>query len=600
MSLFAELKRRNVFRAAAAYLALGWVVTQVTSTVGPALHLPEWITPVVVWIGVIGFPFVLIFSWVFELTPEGIRREREVDPSASIRQVTATRLDYLAIGLFSVAIVLFAADRFMARSEVPKPAPPATAPAATPPDAPRAAEAKSIAVLPFADLSPGGDQAYFSDGMAEEILDALAQVPGLKVAGRTSSFYFKGKNETVQAIGAALGVAHVLEGSVRKQGEQVRITAQLIQTKDGFHMWSESFDGDLKNVFELQERIAHAIVGKLKLVLDGGQTRLAQKGTLVPEAHQQYLRGRYFLMRRGFANLRNAEAAFNAAIAADASYADAWAGLAQVNALLPEYSTFDPEAHGRFVDTVPQALEAAARALALDPTSARALSARAYVKTGTLFDWDGAEADYRAAIASDPHDATARQWYGEMLTYQRRFDEAVKSFDTAVEVEPLAPIVHFARGLCLWSKGDLDGAIASFEEGHRIAPELYNLNFNRVLVFVDARRFDQARAAVADMPREQQDFFGAFVAAVADGSGRERVVQEVLSREVAGITGTPVMLMMLGEHEQALAMIERLFAARDPLREFLYTHRAFTPLRSDPRFQALTRQIGLPKAAPGP
>jgi serine/threonine-protein kinase len=369
-------------------------------------------------------------------------------------------------------------------------------------------------------------------------------------------------------------------------------------------MWSESFDGDLKNVFELQERIARAITAKLKVVLQGEQAPLAQKGTSVPEAHQQYLRGRYFLMRRGFTNLRNAEAAFKAASTADANYADAWAGLAQAYALLPEYSTFDPDAHGRFVDTVPQALEAAARALALDPTSARALSARAYVKTGTLFDWDGAEADYRAAIASDPHDATARQWYAEMLMYQRRYDEALKSYDAAVEIEPLGPIMYFSRGLARWMKGDLEGSLADFDEGHRIAPELFNLNFNRLLVLVDARRFDQARAAVADMPRERQDFFSAFVAAVQDGTGRERVVQEVVSTEIAGITGTPVMLMMLGEREKALAMLERQFAARDPLREFVYTHRVFEPLRSDPRFQALGKQIGLPKAprgaTPGP
>jgi len=501
--------------------------------------------------------------------------------------------------LFSVAIVLFVADRFMARGEAPGRAPAAassTAPAAAGPGTGiAAAEAKSIAVLPFADLSPAGDQAYFSDGMAEEILDALAQVPGLKVAGRTSSFSFKGKSETVQAIGAALGVAHVLEGSVRKQGDQVRITAQLIQTKDGFHMWSESFDGDLKNVFELQERIAHAIVDKLKLVMAGGQTQLAQKGTELPEAHQQYLRGRYFLTRRGYANLKGAAAAFQSAVTADANYAEAWAGLAQAYALIPEYSTFDPDAHGHFDDTVRDAIEAAGRALALEPSSARALSARAYVKTATLFDWDGAEADYRAAIASDPRDATARQWYGEMLEYQGRYDEALASFDKAVELEPLAPIVHFSRALCRWMKGDIDGAIAGFEDGHRIAPELYNLAFNRMLVLVDARRFEQALAAAKDMPREQQDTWTRFIAAVKDGTGHDSVVREIESRDIAGVTGTPVLLMMLGEREKALAMLERLFAARDPLREFVYTHRVFVPMRTDPRFQALMRQIGLPK-----
>jgi TolB-like protein len=478
---------------------------------------------------------------------------------------------------------------------IPGPAPTAAAPAEQPAAGPAAPDERSIAVLSFTDLSPNKDQEYFSDGMAEEILDALAKMPGLKVAGRTSSFYFKGKNETVQTIGAALGVAHVLEGSVRKQGDKVRITAQLLQAKDGFHLWSESYDGDLADVFALQERIAHAIAGQLKVVLAAPVAALPQEPTENTEAHQQFLRGRYFLMRRGFLNLRNAEGAFKAAVAADAGYAEAWAGLAQVYALLPEYSAFDPDSKAR-VDTVPQALDAAARALALDPRSSRALSARAYVKTGTLFDWDGGEADYKAAIASDPRDFTALQWYGEFLTYQRRWDEAQRSFDAAVAAEPLAPIVHFARALCTWWRGDTEGALAGLDEALRIAPELYNVTANYILLLVDMRRFAEARKAAAT--RTDREYWGAFIDAAESGRDVDRVVARIRGSALKEVTSTPAMLMVLGRREDALAELEQLFAARDPLREYAYAISLYEPLHGDPRYQALLRQIGLPRPAP--
>jgi adenylate cyclase len=592
MSLFVELKRRNVFRATAAYMALGWVVTQVTSTVAPALHLPDWIVPVVVWIGVIGLPFVVVFSWVFELTPEGLKRERDIDrnASASITHYTARRLDHLAIGLFCVAIFLFVVDRFVPRESAPA--------APSPTGGTVEADNKSIAVLPFADLSPGHDQEYFSDGVAEEILDALAQVPGLKVAGRTSSFYFKGKNETLQAIGTALGVAHVLEGSVRTQGNKVRITAQLIQTHDGFHLWSQSYDGDLGDVFQLQERIAHAITDQLKVVLQGGQkTQLAAKSTDNVEAHQQYLRGHYFLARRGMPSLRDAVNAFKAAIDADHDYADAWAGLAQTYALIPEYSVYDPAGDGRMVDTIAQALEAADHALRLDPASSRALSARGYVRCVHQFDWKNAEADYRAAIASDPRDSTARQWFGELFMYQRRWPEAAEQYDAGVAVDPLAPILQMSRALSLWYQGKLDAALAGLDESLRLQPDFYNSLLVRPMVLADSHHFEQALAAAGAVPEPLRETMLSLVAAMQDPARTDAAVQQINVHAPGGLTGKPVMLAMLGRNDLVLAELERLFAQHDPYREFLYAIPHFDPLHGDPRFQALLKQINLPLQA---
>ena len=605
MNLFAELRRRNVFRASAAYLALGWVVTQVTSTVAPALHLPDWIVPVVVWIGVIGFPFVLVFSWVFELTPEGLKRERDIGHDDSIKHITARRLDHLAIGLFALAIFLFVADRFVPRGSTPVTAAPVAAPAkeagaaattnAADKSVPPPSD-KSIAVLPFADLSPGHDQEYFSDGMAEEILDALAQVRDLKVAGRTSSFFFKGKNETLQAIGAALGVAHVLEGSVRTQGNKVRITAQLIQTRDGFHLWSQSYDGDLSDVFQLQERIARAITDQLKVVLQGEQkTQLLPKTTGSVEAHEQYLRGRYFLTARGLTNLQNAAAAFEAAKTVDPNYADAWAGLAQAYALIPEYSVFDPAGNGQEINTSAQAVAAADQALRLDPNLCRALAARAYVRIGRQFDWVGGEADYRAAIAADPRDATAHQWYGESLMYQRRWSEADVQYDAAIAAEPLAPIAHFAKALSLQYHGKMEAALAEFDESLRLAPHLYASKMSKVLTLVELHRYDEAEATARLMAAAESRPTIAFIAALRDHSRTDAAVTAIMASSLGGVVYKPPMLAMLGRNDLALTELERLFAANDPLREFLYAIPQFEPLHQDPRFQALLRQVNLPQ-----
>src|SRR5471032_241986 len=256
MNFFAELKRRNVYLAAAFYAAAAWLLVQIATQVFPFYDVPGWAIRWVIAAVLIGFPFALLFSWFYEWTPEGIKRESEVDRSESIVRETGRKLDRWIIATLGVAVVLLLASTFVLHKDAGEVA---------------AASAKSIAVLPFTDLSPAHDQEYFSDGMAEEILDALAQVTDLKVAGRTSSFYFKDKNEDLRAIGKALGVANILEGSVRKQGDKVRITAQLIRTEGGFHLWSESYDGSMTNVFELQERIARAIADQLKVVLVGDQ-----------------------------------------------------------------------------------------------------------------------------------------------------------------------------------------------------------------------------------------------------------------------------------------------------------------------------------------
>jgi len=254
-SLIQEFKRRNVFRVAVAYAIVSWLVVQVADTAVPALRLPDWVPSLVFLLIALGFVPTLLFAWAFELTPDGIKRAKDVDRSQSITGDTGRKLNQITLVALALVVALVVADRFIAPRDPSQSS--AAATSAT-------ADEVSIAVLPFADMSPEKDQDYFSDGITEEILNGLAKLKVMKVAGRTSSFAFKGRNEDLRDIGMALGVQHVLEGSVRKDGNKLRITAQLIKVSDGFHLWSETYDRELDDVFAVQDEISAAIVKELR------------------------------------------------------------------------------------------------------------------------------------------------------------------------------------------------------------------------------------------------------------------------------------------------------------------------------------------------
>ncbi len=606
MRFFEELKRRNVLRMAGVYLVGAWLLTQVASTVMPAFEVPGWALRALIIVLALGFVPALIFAWVFELTPEGIKRDAAVKAEESIGPQTARRMDRLIIVLLILALVYFGFDKFvLAPARDARLV--ATTTEAVKASAVQGAAAggadlvndKSIAVLPFADLSPTHDQEYFSDGMTEEILDALAKVQGLHVAARTSSFYFKGKNEKLTAIGAALGVAHVLEGSVRKQDNKVRITAQLIQTRDGFHLWSQSYDGDLTDVFELQERIARAITDALKVVLQGDQqSRLAANATKDAEAHEQVLRGRYLFNQRGYANLQSAEVAFKAALAIDPAYADAWAGLAQTYSLLPTYAVSDPSGLAA-VDTAALARDAADHAVALDPRSSAALAARANTRTTFNFDWVGAEQDFRAAIAANPADATAHQWYAEMLLQQRRSSEADVHYQAALALDPLSAVVQFSRGISLATEKKYLEALPYYDAALRIAPGFFEPINGKAMALIDLRRFDEAEAIVRGMPSPARELRLSLIAALKDPSKKAAAIEQIMAHGGDSVFQKPPLLARLGEYDLVLTQLERLFEKKAPFREYLYVIPEFDPLHDNPRFKVLLQQICLPLAAPG-
>ena len=331
-SLFSELKRRNVFRVALFYLLIGWLILQVSDVLIPLLQLPDWAGRFTFFVLLLGFPLAVFFAWAFEITPEGLKLEKDVDRSQSITNKTGHKLDRVIIAVLAVAVIYFVIDKFV----------PSGTTDVTEPRAEVAASESSIAVLPFVDMSASSDQEYFADGIAEEILNALVMLEGIKVAGRTSSFSFKERNEDLREIGETLGVAHVLEGSVRKQGDRVRVTAQLVNVDDGFHLWSETFDREMIDIFAIQDEIARSVAEALAL-----QLNLEQGGSLIEAqtdnigAYERYLEARALIARRGTDNLARAIELLEEVTRLEPNYAEAWAlNYFLIRIHLDEYTTY--------------------------------------------------------------------------------------------------------------------------------------------------------------------------------------------------------------------------------------------------------------------
>ena len=447
--LFQELRRRKVFRVAGAYGVVGWLLAQIAATLESAVGLPDWFDGMVVSLLLIGFPIAVILAWAFDLTPEGVRLTADVAAQDGDTPATRTAPGYLLAGGLAVLIAAgIAVWRLLPSQEsVPAAAPEVTRPeiiAGQPATAVDSAAAASIAVLPFADLSQEGDQTYFSDGIAEEILNALANVQGLSVASRTSSFAFRDRDGAgIPAIAAELKVRHVLEGSVRKAGASLRITAQLIDATNDRHLWSQSYDRPLTtdNVFAIQEEIAGAIVAALGGVMGMPGTALPTvevvKSTADLSAYDLYLRSRALYQRRE--HMEEADALVARAIERDPAFADAWALRAAIRSLYNEYvpNPVPYEENESRVD------DYAARALALDSDNARAIAARANFRMVSLStrqqrqDIGAAIADLERAVTLDPRDSSAMNWLGQAYTLVGNTPRALEVFAACAAFDPL-------------------------------------------------------------------------------------------------------------------------------------------------------------------
>ena len=432
---FAELKRRNVIRVGIAYVVFGWIVLQLVDVIVDPLRLPEWTATLVVVLLAIGLPVALIFAWAFELTPQGLKTTEEVDQNASITPSTGRKLDFLIIGALVVAVGFLLWDRTSG--------PPAGGPDTT-------AGTISIAVLPFTDMSAAQDQEYFGDGIAEEILNTLVRVDKLAVTSRTSAFAFKGSTLSLPDIARQLGVTYVVEGSVRSAGNQIRVTAQLIEVASDRHLWSESYDRELDDIFAIQDDISAAISRALQVRLIGTTSKSPKRPTNNIEAYQLYLQGHHFLLQRGTANLDAASDRLRKAVDLDPRFALAWADLGASFALYPSYT---PSANRHEYED--RAERAASRAITLDPDLAQAWAVRALVASNRHRVLEALAAIERS-VELDPHNETGWLWWGVILGTRGYTAEATEKLAEAIRLGPATGINYGWMAFVNGAAGDYE------------------------------------------------------------------------------------------------------------------------------------------------
>jgi TolB-like protein len=496
LSLFNELKRRNVFKVGIAYVIVAWLVAQILQLVFESFGTPDWVIKTVLVLLATGLPFALIFAWAFELTPDGVKREQDVDRSQSITVQSGNKLNLVIIVVLVLALSYFAYDKFApsAERDATRINPATQTITEQPVNGDAFTEShKSIAVLPFVNMSSDPEQEYFSDGISEELLNVLTKIDSLKVAARTSSFSFKGQNRPVGEIAEVLGVDHILEGSVRKSGSQIRVTAQLIRVSDGFHMWSETYDRELVNIFAIQDEITEAIVSELRIELDV-QESIASSTTSNPEAYQEYLRGRYYWNLRDTRNIYLAVEHFEQATQLDSSYPAAWTGLAEAWVLLPIWEVDDAKAPGQLEN----ARLAAEKALTLNPRSGRAYSVLAYIHTLRL-EWSESFVNFELGLNYEPENADIWHWYAYSLMSAGKFLMAEDAFQTALELDPLSRIINTNATELFMFTGRYDVALERIGQTLVLAPDFAFAWQTKGLIHLAKKEFNKAREAFREL-----------------------------------------------------------------------------------------------------
>ncbi len=427
MSFYSELKRRNVLRVAVGYIVSAWLLIQIAETIFPLFGFGDTPARIVVILLAIGFLPALIVSWIFELTPGGLHKDKDVDRSQAGVAISAKRFDRIVMLVLLVAVSYFAFDKFVLSESREQAIADNAREEALVIALDTLKNNKSIAVLPFVDMSPDQDQEYFADGITEQLLNELAQLEGLNVTGRTSSFAFKGLNQDLRSIGEQLGVAYILEGSVRKQDEEVRITAQLINTQDGSHMWSDTYDALLDDIFFIQENIARSVAGALSIALEvGGRNHLPGTGTDSVEAYD------LFLEARGTGSFEMVKALYERAIELDPDYAEAWARLGGAYGAILSWQLPPEEARA----AQEQGRELVVRATEIDPNLATAYAMLEGFQWARG-DWIGATEFHRVYSALAPADIPARLGSANILAKTGRIRDALRVAELMRQTDPL-------------------------------------------------------------------------------------------------------------------------------------------------------------------
>ena len=576
MSLIAELQRRKVFKVGAAYLVVAWLAIQAASIGFPAFDAPPWVLRVFILVALIGFPIAVVMAWVFDITPEGVTLDTGATGSKRVFAGCAV-LTVLALGWY------FYGQPSFRRGDITTP----SQAAATVP----AAAQNSLAVMAFDDLSPTHDQGYFSDGMAEEILNALARVKELKVIGRSSSFQYKGKNIGAVQIGQALGVAHLLEGSVRRQGDQLRITATLVQTSNGEQEWSQAYDGKLADVFDLQESCARDIAAQLRVTLaSGGGGRLVAKASDNPQAYAQFVEAQTLVNRRVGDSLPRAIELLKQATALDPNFARAWSKLAVAYAVLPQYTASDWHASWKSSD------EAARRALALDPDDAEAWISISYNLFSQRRYVEMVEPMQRA-LKSEPDNIAANYWAVNESAAMGRTIDAEARVDAILRNDPSNVLTLFYKSFMRHRRGDDAGMREAIRRiGDDDSPFVQYIDYmqDAALGHHDAGAKHFANASRAIGTRLAEPDLEAVYRGIYLGESERRAALKIVEAN-SGDDWAPTLLLYLREPERSFDLYEHGHSGlSDGYLNYLWQPEAWSrQARQDPAFQGFAKRMGM-------
>ena len=574
-SFFAELKRRNVYKVAVAYAVVGWVIAQIATQIFPFLEIPNWVVRLVIVLIAIGFPIALIIAWAFETTPEGIKRTDDVDPASHTRSKSSAWIYVVMIGVL-ISVGLFFVGRYTA--QIAGSNNPATD--------------KSIAVLPFVDLSQAHDQEYFCDGISEEILDALAKIEGLRVVARTSSFSFKGKNSDVAEIAQKLNVQNVLEGSLRREGNRIRVSAQLVSATKGSNLWSETYERELQGVFAVQDEITRSIVDALKIKLAVAPPTRGRQNT---EAYDLYLQGLYLSNKSDEASLRKSLSLFQRALEKDPSFAKAWSGIAKAWEWLAD-------AYVKPLEAYPAVKAAAAKAIALDEAEAEA---HCYLGDSMrVLDWDvaGGQAELERALQLDPNSGAAHFFLALSLASQGEAESAQAHMKEAVKLDPLSPIIGSFASMIELVYGRLDDAIAEGRRTQLLDPNYFYPGSELAAAYREKGMFTEALELykkAGQVTGTPQAGLAITYAKMGNRSEAERVLDQVktftTTHYVAGESVASI-YVALNDHDSAFQWLERAYREHSGSLHGIAVRPAFRPLYSDPRFADLLKRTGLDPA----
>jgi TolB-like protein/Tfp pilus assembly protein PilF len=578
-TFFAELQRRNVYKVAVAYAVVGWLVMQVCATVVPALHLPDALTTTVVVVVLLGFPIALVLAWAFEVTPEGIKRTEEVTPDESITQATGRKLI-----TFTVAGAVVAAALLVWQFARPKPTAVSMAPG------------KSIAVLPFDNLSEDKANAYFAEGVQDEILTRLAKVADLKVISRTSTQHFKSAPENLPEIARQLGVANILEGSVQRSGDAVRVNVQLIKASNDAHLWADIFDRKLTDIFAVESDIAKAIADKLEAKLTGSEmTAMTTHAAEDPVAYELCVKGRHFLSLRRGDNLPRAIECFQQAIGHDANYGLAYASLSEAYILLPRYTPADPR------DTRRKARAAAQKALELNPNLAEAHNALGKIAYDDDLDFTESTREFRRAIELNPNYAGAHHWFsGGPLESTGKFDEAVAEAKRATELDPLSAVNLVDAARIFTFAHRFAEADATFKKAIALDPEFFyaHWHYGEMLDIAGKTKEAGAEYAKAAYEKDRPEPIALLGQLAAKTGHPEKAREALVALEELGrqrhvdIYWRALLYVSLGDKEQALKALEQSYADREGYCiGVIKVDSMLDSLRGDPRFETLVREV---------